>query len=161
MIKVKSKTYLAAILAVFLLVCVAGSYLLGYRSTIVIHESMEPAIPKWSLVVLQTKNIKPEKYDIVQFRVEGKYTPVVHRIVEESENHFVTQGDANPITDSNELTVKDIDGVYVTHIPILGIIFFWIQQFNYLIIGSLILISVALGLSLMKKEKMIPNEAEV
>ncbi|MCM3212929.1 signal peptidase I [Niallia taxi] len=155
------KLFIAVICSFILVAGLGISYLLGYRSTIVIHDSMEPTIPKWSLVVLKTKNIHPEKYDIIQFHVSDHYTPVVHRIVKADvkDGTFKTQGDANPIEDAQALTVKQINGVYVMHIPVLGKVLFWIQQYKMILMAGMVIFMSTLGLSLLKKEKVVPNEA--
>lgn len=156
-----NKLFITSICAFLLVAGIGVSYLLGYRSTIVIHDSMEPTIPKWSLVVLKTKNIKPEKFDIIQFHVADHYTPVVHRVMDydKDANTYTTQGDANPIIDDSPLPLSQIDGVYVTHIPVLGKIIFWIQQYEYILMAGTLIVMIALSFSFLRKEKVIPNEA--
>jgi signal peptidase I len=80
---------------------------LGFQTTIVMSNSMSPILQVGDVVLLEKKN-KYQVGDVVQFsRGELFY---LHRIVQETEDGFRTQGDANPIPDFLEVRKSDIQG---------------------------------------------------
>ena len=93
----------------------------GYSVLEVVSGSMEPTIKKGDLIIINTKNKKYKKNDIVTFYdVNGAF--VTHRIVEIKDDEMITKGDAN---DSNDDPTKldKIVGKFVYKIPFLGMLF--------------------------------------
>jgi len=98
------------VIGLFVLVAVANLYLLicrtifgrqlptflGFTSAVVISGSMEPEINVDDMVLIR----KARSYgagDTVTYL--GNRTPVTHRVVEVTENGYITQGDANNAAD--------------------------------------------------------------
>lgn len=82
-------------------------HLLGFQTTVVMSNSMSPIVQIGDIVVLQ----KQQKYqvgDVIQFS-RGR-SLFLHRIVQEVEGEFRTQGDANPIPDLKDVKETDIHG---------------------------------------------------
>ena len=96
----------------------------GYKPFIVLSGSMEKEIHKGDLII--TKMIEPESLkisDVIAFR-DNENTVTTHRIidiVEKNNNtYFVTKGDNNNSQDQNLVEYKDVEGIYVTRIPMVG-----------------------------------------
>ena len=96
----------------------------GYKPFIVLSGSMEKEIHKGDLII--TKMIEPETLkisDVIAFR-DNENTVTTHRIidiVEKNNNtYFVTKGDNNNSQDQNLVEYKDVEGIYVTRIPMVG-----------------------------------------
>lgn len=158
LLKILNITFTALLAA---LLC-AGLYVAGARAffdvrhptvfgtycAVVVTGSMEPAISQNDFIV----TVKRDNYsvgDIVTYR-EGSAT-VTHRIVEKTENGFVTKGDANNIEDG-EISEERIIGQVVLIIPAVGrVITFFSEP-----LGMMILVMCAVALltlpSLFKKK---------
>lgn len=94
---------------------------LDYQVYHVVSGSMEPEILVGSLVLV--KETPPEKIpegEVIAFRSGGSVT--VHRAVQNKvvEGEFVTKGDANSDADPGSVPYRQVIGLVVRHIPILG-----------------------------------------
>lgn len=94
---------------------------LDYQVYHVVSGSMEPEIPVGSLVFV--KETPPEEIpegEIIAFRSGGSVT--VHRAVQNKvvEGEFVTKGDANSDADPASVSYRQVIGLVVTHVPVLG-----------------------------------------
>jgi signal peptidase len=110
------------------LVLIAGIVLVFYRPTILAGDtqykpvytgSMAPAIGVGSVVLIKPVNPNNlEVGDIICYSFSG--TTVTHRIIEVTDEGFITKGDANE--DPDQLTVgkENIIGKVVLNLPILG-----------------------------------------
>lgn len=112
--------YVAALLAVALLWF--GTGLLGVRPSLVVGQSMVPALKTGDIVL--TREVSPKEIavgDIVRFST-GK-TTIVHRVIEiydsGSNRWLVTKGDANNHAD-DPITADQIEGKVVAVIPKVG-----------------------------------------
>lgn len=79
----------------------------GYSTAVVVSGSMQPEINVDDLVVIK-KQKEYSKGDIIAFR--GGKSFVTHRIIEETPQGFVTQGDANNTADEALVRKQDISG---------------------------------------------------
>lgn len=104
----------------------------GYGRAIVITGSMEPAILPGDMVIIHEQD-GYEVGDIVVYKANSYIT---HRIVEETENGYITQGDANNAPDK-EILESQIIGRVVLVIPKVG----YITEFVKSPFGMLILIA--------------------
>ena len=98
----------------------------GYKPFIVLSGSMETEIHKGDLII--TKMIEPATLnisDVIAFR-DNENTVTTHRIIDivEKNNvkYFVTKGDNNNTQDQNLVEYKDVEGIYVGRIPMVGTI---------------------------------------
>lgn len=88
----------------------------GIKPAVVLSGSMEPKIKTGDLIFIH--EIDPSKLkngDVICYLVSGK--AITHRIVdittsEEGDVHYVTQGDANNVTDGKEVKQDQIQGVW-------------------------------------------------
>lgn len=89
----------------------------GYSLAVVVSGSMEPAIHVDDLIV----NRAQESYapgDIITFRSGGSLT--THRIIGESGEGLITQGDANNTADPQAVSPADVVGRVVLRVPYVG-----------------------------------------
>lgn len=128
----------AALIGVALLL--SGTSFLGYRSLPVLSGSMEPVIPRGSLLI--AKRQPAERYrvgDIATFRVpfKGNFL-VAHRLTGLSLNErgvwtVSTKGDANSSGDAWSLSLGNLEGKAVTAIPYAGYLVAWTKtSFGFL-----------------------------
>ena len=96
----------------------------GYRPFFVLSGSMEKEIHKGDLII--TKIIEPSTLninDIIAFRDEEN-TVTTHRIIDmierDGNTYFVTKGDNNNTQDQNLVEFKDVEGIYVGRVPLVG-----------------------------------------
>ena len=109
-----------ALLLIFSLFPVTGNY----KLMVVQSESMKPAMPMGSLVVM--KPVSDYKVgDVISFtQVNKTKTPISHRIHEikvvNGETVYITKGDANEEPDARDIKKGDIMGKVLFTFPYLG-----------------------------------------
>lgn len=121
-------------------------------------ESMSPAIPDHSLVVMQrTQDVKIG--DIIVFNhrsySETASELICHRIVDQTDicfkegSCYITKGDANPDPDLLFVHKEDIIGVVIYHIPFLS---FFLETYIYLPIAVFLVILFIVVLARIRKK---------
>lgn len=112
------------ILAMLAAAVVTVPKLAGIWPYIILSSSMEPTIPTGSLVFVNTKDKQAANGDIVTFSMtNGKdEITVTHRIVETTDEGFITKGDNNEVNDLKLLTADRIVGTYAASVPYAGYI---------------------------------------
>lgn len=111
----------------FLLVLLASSpallYAFGFRLAVVLTDSMEPTVPKWSLVVAAPTWLRePRAGDVALYRLKlerGEWL-VVHRVVGATEEGYCTKGDNRQFTDPWVVRKEDVVGTLILSIPFIG-----------------------------------------
>ena len=98
-----------------------------YHSRTVLTGSMEPKIPKGSVVINQwadQKNLKVGDIITYQHPVDKKIVYITHRIVKIDKTgllwRFETKGDANPASDFGVVTQAGTEGKVIFVIPLIG-----------------------------------------
>jgi len=112
----------------------------GYGKAVVATGSMEPAIEPGDMIIFHEQE-NYEVGDIVVFEAENFVT---HRIVETTENGFITQGDANN-TNDGEILREQMIGKVVFTVPKVGYAVDFLKSpfgILVLVIGLLALIEV-------------------
>lgn len=94
----------------------------GYTMLKVDSGSMEPRIQIGDIIIIDTKQKKYKKNDIITYRDE-KYSYITHKIIKVTDEGFVTKGDANDSVDQGYVQENQIVGVYKGKIRHLGILF--------------------------------------
>ena len=101
---------------------------LGLGTAVVLTGSMEPTIMGGD-VILICRQKAYHKGDVVTFRSTGvSGIPITHRIVEETETGFITQGDANNAQDLDSLETDRIIGKVILIIPKAGFAIQFLQN---------------------------------
>lgn len=89
----------------------------GYGKAVVVTGSMEPAITAGDMVIIKEQD-NYEVGDIVLYKANSY---IVHRIVDLTEDGFITQGDANNV-DDGEILHGQIVAKVVLVIPKIGFV---------------------------------------
>lgn len=138
--------------------------LMGYESVFVTSASMAPSIKEGALVYIEKKDPSQiNKNDIIAFHATDDIM-ITHRVVDinETENTFVTKGDANELPDKNEVGWKNVVGTVKIGIPILG----YIASFLSTIKGKICFVMLFVGMLLIifitdeREEEDIDDEEE-
>lgn len=117
---------------------------MGYKPLIVLSGSMEDEIHVGDLAIVKMvdSSILKEK-DIIAYR-NSDNTMTLHRIIEIKNEDgiitYVTKGDKNNTSDDENVTNKNIEGLYLFKISNIGNILIFIQQPFVLIIICMIII---------------------
>ena len=121
-------TTLLVIVALILAVLVVGVRLVGIQPFIVLSGSMEPKIHTGAMVyVREADPAELAVGDIITFRLSGD-VPATHRIIEVTDEGFITKGDANEYADNNVVQAENIVGKYIFNVPYLGFAVSFVQQ---------------------------------
>lgn len=106
-------------IGIFNIVQIAGGQempmLFGYGKAVVVTGSMEPEIMPNDMVVFRAQD-EYEVGDIVIYKANSYIT---HRVIEVTENGYITQGDANNVTDE-EIAAGQVIGKVALIIPRIG-----------------------------------------
>jgi signal peptidase len=94
----------------------------GIGSAVVITGSMEPAVNAGDLVIIRQQS----SYQVGDIVAYEESTPVTHRIVQVTEDGFVTKGDANNTTD-DEVAREEVIGSVVATVPSVGHAILYLQ----------------------------------
>lgn len=104
---------------------------------VVTSESMSPAIPLGSIVLVDEKGTEAYEHgDVITFETEGDPAPTTHRIQDVRQTDdgqvFVTKGDANDDPDSSPVDPEQVIGNVVLTIPYAGhVILFVNSRFGF------------------------------
>lgn len=116
--------FVTTIVLIVLLMLIAIMFVpkfFGIEPMIVLSGSMEPTYHVGSLLYVKEDVSDIEVGDAITFYVDDD-TLVTHRVVSinEEEQTYTTQGDANQVSDANAVKQSDVLGVPVFNIPKLG-----------------------------------------
>lgn len=115
----------------------------GVGSYVVQSSSMKPTFAQGSLIYVHESGHYTAG-DIVTYTDDG--TLITHRIIRETEDGFVTKGDANTTPDDEKILPGQIQGEVLVSVPLYGYLVqpVFAQSWNlYLILGGLSLIGLA------------------
>jgi signal peptidase len=153
-IKIATIIITATIIAVFLLfyrpVSLAGDTL--YEP--VYTGSMEPAIPVGGIVVI--KPVDPETLkigDIICFTLTEP-TSITHRIINITDQGFITKGDANEDTDQWIVKKENVIGKVIFTVPFIGYLGYFVRT----PIGFILLILIPASLIIIMEIRNIVKE---
>lgn len=133
------------VFALIILITAIMCFALKLKPAVVMSGSMEPTLPVGSVIVIDTEDAGNVKIgEPIAFYTGGAY--VTHRIVDDTEQGFITKGDANDSVDPWVVDRNKVDGKVVFAIPYIGYIFKTISSRRGLLIaGSLFLCLVLSG----------------
>jgi signal peptidase len=118
--------------------------------------SMEPAIPVGSVVVIKPVELETLKIgDIICFELSGS-TSITHRIINITEEGFITKGDANEDPDQRIVKRENVIGKAIFTIPYLG----YLVHFVRTPLGFILLIVIPASLIIVMEIKNIMKELE-
>lgn len=105
-------------IVVFTLVTSRTDLIPNIKSFVVLSGSMEPALPVGSIVYTKSSS-SYSPGDIISFS-NGTGQTVTHRIVEETDDGYVTKGDANDSVDNAVVAPSQVIGSSLFTIPYVG-----------------------------------------
>jgi len=127
-----------------------------YHSRTVLTGSMEPQIPKGSVVINQwadQKNLKVGDVITYQHPADKKIVYITHRIVKIDKTgllwRFETKGDANPAPDFGLVTQAGTEGEVILMIPLIG----YLIEFFKTPVGFILVIALPLLLFIVQQTK--------
>lgn len=109
--------------AVLLALALAGVRLVGLTPYVVLSGSMEPAYPTGSLLYVRKADpLDIQVGDPITFVLNEQLTVATHRVIaiDRENQHFYTQGDANPAPDGAPVHFNNLIGRPVFCVPKLG-----------------------------------------
>jgi signal peptidase len=127
------------IIKIALIICIAtiiAIFLLFYRPVLLAGDtlyepvytgSMEPAIPVGGIVVI--KPVDPETLkigDIICFQL-SEPTSITHRIINITDEGFITKGDANEDPDQWTVKKENVIGKAILTVPFIGYIGYFVR----------------------------------
>lgn len=123
----------------------------GYSHLLVTTGSMESEISAGDLIIIKdTGDYK--NGDIITFMHEGETTPTTHRIIYTYGDVYTTKGDANNTSDIMSVHISEVYGEVVMIIPHLGLFIQWVKDGGGLIYIVGIILIIAAGIYIIKKE---------
>lgn len=144
-----------------------------YHSRTVLTGSMEPKIPKGSVVINQwadQKNLKVGDVITYQHPSDKKIIYITHRIVKIDKTgllwRFETKGDANPAPDFGVITQAGTEGKVILTIPLIG----YLIEFFKTPVGFILLIALPLLIFIVQQirdvlrlwsKRVIPQKEDV
>lgn len=130
-----------------------------YKGVVVITDSMRPAIPKWSFVIVSPANAERTVVgDIVLFTDPEQATSVLHRVVsiDAQARLMMTKGDTNKQADLYPVSWSLLQGRYAAHVPAVGWLVYYARQYALLLAFALLtglLVSLAVAYAARGKER--------
>jgi len=113
-------------------------FIIGFRFIIVLTDSMEPNMPRGSLVVTAPPQlVKPNSGSIILYvlRLEKGEWLVIHRVVSVESGSFLTKGDNRVFVDPWRVEPGNIVGVAVLVLPFLGNLLLYLRAFIPIIVS--------------------------
>jgi len=124
---------------------------MGYKPLIVLSGSMEKEIRAGDLVIVKmVDNSTLKKNDVIAYR-NSSNTATLHRIVDIKKEHgeikYITKGDNNTIADNENVTNKNIEGLFCFKINGMGNILMFLQKPFGLLIVCIAIITIGISLT--------------
>lgn len=148
-------------------VLLMGLRLMGFQVFAVLSGSMEPTFSTGDLIYVKKVDTSLiEVDDIITFVASEKLDVATHRVVriDTEKQCFYTKGDVNEIEDGSPVLFKNVIGVPVFSIPLLGYVSTYIQSPTgmgvALVIGLALIVMVFLPDIILKKNKAEKKENE-
>jgi len=114
----------------------------GYACAIINSGSMEPSISVNDLLIIKALD-SYEKKDVVSY-ISKKGSMITHRVAEVSDNGYITQGDANNVSDS-EISAQRLIGKVIFIVPgVGGIVNFLISPISVILLICIFLLVLAI-----------------
>lgn len=92
--------------------------ILDINPYVIVSGSMEPELPVGSVCLVDCQQKEPEVGDIISYK--AKDTIITHRVIEETDDGYITKGDSNSVADPGIVKPKQIFGTVICSIPKVG-----------------------------------------
>ncbi len=122
-----------------------AKYLFGFRAYIITTDSMKPSVNVGDIILIQkTENEDLFPNDVVTYRLSKDLERVTHRIIDKTEDIYITKGDNNKLEDKDIVRYENIEGKVVFKIPFIGKFFLNAENLFYTIFLSVIILTIYL-----------------
>ena len=156
LIKIATLIVIATIAVVFLVFYRPVSLLGDTHYEPVYTGSMEPAIPVGSIVIIKPVNPETLKIgDIICFKL-SEPTSITHRIINITDEGFITKGDANEDPDQWIVKKENVIGKAILTVPFIGYLGYFVRT----PIGFILLILLPASLIIIMEIRNIMKEAK-
>ena len=157
------------VVSVILVTCVVifavmlmGARVMGLQVFNVVSGSMSPEYRVGDLIYVKATDPDAIQVgDVITFVLNKDLVVATHRVeaIDTENSHFITKGDANETQDAAPVHFKNLIGVPVFKIPLLGYVSDFIQHppGTYIAVGGLALLSAAVFLPDLLKKKPVPT----
>ena len=132
-----------AFIAAVVIITAAICLIFQYKPAIVVSGSMEPTIETGSFLLVDKKDKDVEVGDIIAYKHQDMQ--VSHRVVEITEEGYITKGDNNDNVDFYVVDPDNVIGTTVFSIPKLGYVLDWTVSAQGIIIITTICIALLLA----------------
>lgn len=145
------------VVAALALVALAPSVISDWRPLSVVSGSMEPAVPRGAIVVIDpSPAVNPHAYpEIVAFRDASRGGALTtHRVVgtlasADGTVAYTTRGDANAVADSDPVRQEDVVGSVRLVVPFAGLPMTWWHTGNLRLLAAWVAVSLLSGVALL------------
>ena len=92
--------------------------ILDINPYVIISGSMVPELPVGSVCLVDCQQKEPVAGDIISYKAQD--TIITHRVIEETDDGYITKGDSNSVADPGIVKPKQIFGTVICRIPKVG-----------------------------------------
>lgn len=100
--------------------------ILDMNPYVVVSGSMEPTLPVGSVCIVDCQQRSPDEGDIISYKAGDSI--VTHRVIEVTDDGYITKGDANDTKDSGTVKEKQIFGTCVASAPKVGYVVMFLRS---------------------------------
>ena len=92
--------------------------ILDINPYVIVSGSMESELPVGSLCLVDCQQKEPEVGDIISYKAQDAI--ITHRVIEKTDDGYITKGDNNSVADPGIVKPKQIFGTVICSIPKVG-----------------------------------------
>lgn len=140
--------FVAAILYNFFLVIFSArtdkeaKYIFGFRAYVITTDSMKPNINVGDIVIIkQIENDDLYENDVITYRLSTEEERVTHRIIDKTEDIYITKGDNNKLEDKSIVRYENIEGKVIFKVPFIGKVFLKLENLFYVFFLTVIILT--------------------
>lgn len=122
-----------------------AKYIFGFRAYVITTDSMKPNLNTGDIVIIKkAENDDLKIGDIITYRLSADTERITHRIVDKTDDIYVTKGDNNKLEDKSIVKYENIEGRVTIKIPFIGKIFLNIETLFYAVFLTITILTVYL-----------------
>ena len=92
--------------------------ILDINPYVIVSGSMESELPVGSVCLVDCQQKEPEVGDIISYKAQDAI--ITHRVIEKTDDGYITKGDNNSVADPGIVKPKQIFGTVICSIPKVG-----------------------------------------
>ena len=106
--------------------------ILDINPYVIVSGSMEPELPVGSVCLVDCQQKEPEIGDIISYK--AKDTIISHRVIEKTDDGYITKGDSNSVADPGVVKPKQIFGTVICCIPKVGYVIMFLRTIKGIVL---------------------------